>query len=255
MVMKQHTVKQLAEISGVTVRALHHYDEIGLLKPSHRTDAGYRLYEEKDLMRLQQILLYRELDFSLEDIKQILDDPEFDLKTSLSDQKLYLLEQQDRYGKLIDTIDKTIAAISGGVELVTDAELYEGFEPGQQERYEKEVREKYGDDAYEESQRNVRKMTKAEWADLKQEGIDISQGMASLMDREPNDPTVQALIKRHHAMIEKFYACSAERYRGLANLYVEHPEFRAHYEAYAPDLADFMKKAMDVYADTLRKNS
>jgi len=247
--MKQYTVKQLAKLSGVTVRALHHYDEIGLLKPSHRTDAGYRLYEEKDLMRLQQILIYREMDFALEDVKQILDDPDFDLAASLHDQKQYLLQQQERYQQLIKTIDKTLSKITGD-ELVTDAELYEGISPEDRERWDREAKEQYGD-MYEMSQKKVRQMTKSQWAAVKELAAEVNRGMIALQGRDPTDPEVQAVIAKHHAWIETFYPCSAEIYRGLSNLYVEHPEFRAHYDQQSAGLAEFMSAAMKVYAERI----
>jgi DNA-binding transcriptional MerR regulator len=250
--MKKYTVKQLAELSGTTVRALHHYDEIGLLKPSDRTDAGYRLYEGKDLLRLQQILIYREMDFSLEDIKQMLDDPSFDLKEALHDQKRFLLQQHDRYGNLIQTIEKTLKRIEEDDQLVTDADLYGGFTPEQAERYNREAKEKYGD-MYDISQKRAREMTKGQWKALGEEGEDISKSMAAFIGTDPGRPEVQALIHRHHAWIENFYPCSAEIYRGLAELYVGNPEFRAHYDRFALGLADFFQAAMLVYAEKILK--
>lgn len=246
--MKHHTVKQLAELSGVTVRTLHHYDEIGLLKPSHRTEAGYRLYEQKDLLRLQQILIYREMDFSLEDIKAMLDDPKFDLKEALHDQKRFLLQQHERYKELIKTIDKTLKKIEEDDQLVTDEDLYGGFTPEQAERYDREAKEKYGD-MYEISQKRVRQMTKGQWKTIGVEGEDITKSMAKRIGTDPAGAEVQALIKRHHAWIENFYPCSQQMYIGLSNLYIENPEFTAHYERFAPGLALFMSAAMKVYAD------
>lgn len=246
--MKHHTVKQLAELSGVTVRTLHHYDEIGLLKPSHRTEAGYRLYEAKDLLRLQQILIYREMDFSLDDIKSMLDDPKFDLKEALHDQKRFLLQQHERYKELIQTIDKTLKRLEEDDQLVTDADLYGGFTPEQAERYDREAKEKYGD-MYEISQQRVRQMTKGQWKAIGAEGEDITKSLAKFVGTDPAGVEVQALIKRHHAWIEHFYPCSQQMYIGLSNLYIENPEFTAHYERFAPGLALFMSAAMKVYAE------
>lgn len=246
--MKHHTVKQLAELSGVTVRTLHHYDEIGLLKPGHRTDAGYRLYDAKDLLRLQQILIYREMDFTLEDIKEMLDDPKYDLKEALHDQKRFLLQQHERYQHLIQTIDKTLKRIEDDDQLVTDADLYGGFTPEQAERYDREAKEKYGD-MYEISQKRVRQMTKGQWKEIGVEGADISKSMAAFIGTDPAGVEVQALIKRHHAWIENFYPCSKEIYIGLSNLYIDNPEFTAHFELIAPGLAQFFSAAMKVFAE------
>ena len=132
---------------------------------------------------------------------------------------------------------------------LTDEELYEGFSKEQAERYSLEARQRYGTAQVEESERRLRKMSKAQWTALKQEGQDIYCGMAALMDKAPDDPQVQAMVARHHAMIEKFYPVTEEIYRGLGQLYVEHDEFRAFYEKIKPGLADFLKAAMDHYSD------
>lgn len=248
--MKSYTVKQLAELAKVTVKTLHHYDEIGLLKPSQRTDAGYRLYNQEDLLRLQQILLYKEMDFSLGDIKQLLDDPDYDLKQALHEQKRFLLQQQERNQQLISTIDKTIKRIEDDDQLVTDADLYGGFTPEQAERYDREAKEKYGD-MYEISQQRARQMTKGQWKAIGAEGEAITKGMAEYVGKDPALPEVQALIARHHAWIENFYPCSQEIYLGLASLYIENPEFTAHYERFAPGLAHFMSAAMKVFAEKM----
>jgi len=248
--MNKYTVKQLAELSGVTVRTLHHYDEIGLLKPSSRTDAGYRLYEQKDLMRLQQIMIYREMDFSLEDIKSLLDDPEYDLKEALHDQKRFLLQQHERYQQLIQTIDKTLKRIEEDDQLVTDEDLYGGFTPEQAERYNREAKEKYGE-MYEISQKRVRQMTKGEWKALGAEGEAISKGMAELVGTDPAGAEAQSFMRRHYAWVSHFYPCSKEMFIGLSNLYTENPEFTAHYERFAPGLALFMSAAMKIFAERL----
>jgi hypothetical protein len=132
---------------------------------------------------------------------------------------------------------------------LTDEEMYEGFTKEQIERYKREVRERYDPNLVQESERRVRNMSKAQWKALKEEGEQVTRAIAAVMDEAPDDPNVQALIARHHAMIDQFYACSAEMYRGLGQLYVTHDEFRAYYEKYGPGLADFMQAAMAHYAD------
>lgn len=245
----QYTVQQVATLAGVSVRTLHHYDQIKLLQPSSRTAAGYRLYGEADLLRLQQILFFRELDFPLQDIQRILDRPGFDQVQALEGHRRMLQERMERLALLINTVDKTIQRLEEDNTMLTDAELYEGFSQEQIERYKREAREQYDPKLVEESDRRARKMSKAQWQAVGAEGQAVSIRMAELMDRDPGDPEVQQTIARHHAWIENFYPCSAEIYRGLGQLYVEHPEFRAFYEAYAPNLADFMQAAMVIYAD------
>jgi len=244
-----YTVHQVATLAGVSVRTLHHYDQIKLLRPSSRTAAGYRLYGEADLLRLQQILFFRELGFPLGEIQRILDDPGFDQVKALESHKRMLHERAERLALLLSTVDKTIQKLTEDTMTLTDAELYEGFSQEQIERYKREVKERYDPKLVAESDRRVRKMSKAQWQAVGAEGQEATRRMAELMDRDPGDREVQETIARHHAWIENFYPASAEVYRGLGQLYVEHPEFRAYYEAYAPNLADFMQAAMNYYAD------
>lgn len=244
-----YTVHQVATLAGVSVRTLHHYDQIKLLRPSSRTAAGYRLYGEADLLRLQQILFFRELDFPLGEIQRILDDPRFDQVKALESHRRMLHERAERLALLLSTVDKTIQKLTEDTMTLTDADLYEGFSQEQIERYKREVKERYDPKLVAESDRRVRKMSKAQWQAVGAEGQEVTRRMAELMDRDPGDPEVQETIARHHAWIENFYPASAEVYSGLGQLYVEHPEFRAFYEAYAPNLADFMQAAMNYYAE------
>jgi DNA-binding transcriptional MerR regulator len=236
-------------LAGVSVRTLHHYDHIGLLIPSARTAAGYRLYGKADLLRLQQILFFRELDFPLANIQAILDDPGFDQVKALHDHKLMLQQEADRLGRLLNTIEKTISRLTEDHMSMTDAELYEGFTPEQIERYTREVNERYDPKIVAESNRRVRNMSKAQWQAVKAEGGAVAQQLADLMDKKPSDAAVQAAIARHYAWVDNFWHPTAESYRGLGQGYAEHPEFRAFYEKYRPGLADFMYAAMSYYAD------
>jgi len=132
---------------------------------------------------------------------------------------------------------------------LTDEELYEGLSKEQIARYKREARETYDPALVQESERRVSKMSRAEWRVVGAEGEAVTAGLAALADRDPGDAEVQQLVARHHAWIEHFYPCSAEVYRGLGRLYVEHPEFRAFYEKRRAGLADFMAAAMNVYAE------
>ena len=244
-----HTVHQLAGLAGISVRTLHHYDHIGLLKPSARTEAGYRLYGTADLLRLQQILLYRELDLPLEAIRRILDDPGFDPVRALMQHRQTLEVQSARLARLLHTIDRTIARLTEDDMSLTDEELYEGLPKEQVARWKREVNERYDPQLVAESNRRVQAMSKSEWNDVKAEGDAIARRMAELMGRPAGDPEVQATIARQHAWIENFYPCSAEVFQGLGQLYAENPEFRANYDKYRPELADFMRDAMAYYAE------
>lgn len=252
--MKAYTVSQLAKMAGVSVRTLHHYDQIGLLEPPARTEAGYRLYGEPELLRLQQILFFKELDMPLDEVRQILDDPGFDQVTALEQHRRLLRQRMERLARLLKTIDRTIDRLVEDDMTLTDEELYAGFTKEQIERYNREAREMYDPALVEESHRRVRSMSRAQWQAVGEEGEAVTTGLAALADREPGDAEVQVLIGRHHAWIENFYPCSAEMYRGLGQGYVDYPEFRAFYEKYRPGLAEFMAAAMKVYADQVLDN-
>jgi DNA-binding transcriptional MerR regulator len=235
-------------MAGVTVRTLHHYDHVGLLTPSTRTTAGYRLYGKADLLRLQQILFFRELDFPLEQIAAILDDPGFDQVRALESHRRLLQEQVARLQRLLTTVDKTIAGLTEGTMGLTDDELYEGFSKEQAERYRREAREQYGTAVVEESERRAKQMSKAEWNAVKDEGEDVTRGLAALADRDPGEPEVQALIARHYAWVKTFWTPDAAAYAGLGQLYTDNPEFRANYDKHRPGMADFMRAAMEYYS-------
>jgi DNA-binding transcriptional MerR regulator len=246
---KEYTVCQLARLAGVSVRTLHHYDQIGLLQPGRRNQSGYRLYQPADLLRLQQILFFRELDLPLQQIKALLDDPDFDPLQALREHQKQLEKRAAQIAILLNTVEKTINQLMENTMELTDAELYEGFSKEQAERYDREARQIYGDERIEASLKRVRKLSKAEWEAVKQEGDEITRQMASLMEKPADDPLVQQAIARQWTWLEHFYPVTPEIFRGLGSLYTDNPEFTATYDRYQPGLATFMKAAMEVYAD------
>lgn len=253
---KTYTIGELANLAGVSVRTLHHYDQIGLLRPETRNpENDYRCYGRDDLLRLQQILFFRELDIPLQKIKQILEDPNTDRLTLLRQHHHNLDLRMQQLKTLQSTLEKTIQNLQEENSMpLTDEELYEGFDKETVERYQKEVRGTYDPEIVAQANRNARNLSKTEWAAVKAEGEAIAKELAALMDRDPADPEVQALAARQHAWIEHFYPVSAEMFRGLAELYVTHPEFRANYDKVAPGLADYLSRAMMIYAeDVLEK--
>ncbi len=247
--MRLYRVSQLARMAGVSVRTLHHYDQIGLLKPSARSEAGYRLYGEEELLRLQQVLFYREIGLPLEDIRRILDDPGFCPVRALEQHRTLLRQRIERLARLVRTIDRTIARLTEDEMALTDEELYAGFAPEEIARMKREARERYDPALVDEANRRVSRMSREEWQAIQAEGETVTVRLAELMDRDPADPEVQTWIARHHAWIERFYPCSADVYRGLGQGYAQHPEFRAFYERVAEGLADFLCVAMAHFAD------
>lgn len=251
-----YTVRQVAHLAGITVRTLHHYDALGLLTPAARSAAGYRLYGESDLLRLQQILFFRELGFPLEQVRAILEDPHFDQVRALEGHRQMLALEQDRLARLIATVDKTLARLTEDKMGMTDEELYAGFSQEQIERYKREAREKYGEQIVAESERRVKQMPRSHWEAINAEGEEATQKIAALAKagRRPEDPDVQAEVARHFHWVTNFWQPNAESYAGLGRLYVENEEFRAHYEKYGPGTAEFMRDAMAHYAERVLAN-
>lgn len=241
-------MKRLARLAGVSVRTLHHYDQVGLLKPEARTGAGYRLYGKEQLLRLQQILFYRELDLPLPEIARILEEPGFDPALALRDHRRRLEEKLGRLHRLLKTLDDTLAQYQGG-HMLKDEDLYKGFSPEKIAAMRKEARSLYGEERVEASERKVRGMSREKWAAVQGEAEGVNRDLAALMGRDPGDAAVQAVVARHHAWIRHFWTPDAESYRGLGAHYAGHPEFRAHYDRHAEGLADFLRLAIDRYCE------
>lgn len=248
--MEGHTVRRLARLAGVSVRALHHYDAIGLLKPGRRSAAGYRLYGHADLLRLQQILFYRELDLPLPEIALILDDPDFDAAESLRAHRKALEAKLGRLHRLLRTLDETLAHYTGG-PMLTDAELYQGFPPERIESIRKEARDRYGEEKVAESERRAKSMGKEGWARVRNEAAAINRDVAALMSAgaDPGSAEARVAVARHLAWIRNFWTPDADSYRGLGRHYVDHPGFRAYYEKAAPGLAEYLCRAIDRFCD------
>ena len=253
--MKPYSVKNLATLAGVSVRTLHHYDRLGLLKPSVRTEAKYRLYGKPELLRLQQILFYKELDFSLHDILKMLEDPDFDALKALESHKLALQARQYRLSTLLATIDKTISTLNGERVMLTTDELYEGFPKGQ--AYRQEAVANYGADEVEASENNLRQRGKVGFEQLKADQQDISLHLVSMINQDPTSAAVQQQIARHYQNIRGFWGesvCAGKdmkaAYKGLAQLYVDDPRFTSQNGQENPAYAAFLRKAMIHFADT-----
>lgn len=234
-------------MAGVSVRTLHLYDQKGLVCPSGRTPAGYRLYREADLLRLQQVLFYRELGFSLDEIRKALDTPGYDNVEALKRHRRLLELKAERLLTLMGTVERTIRSLKGEDEMLKDKDLYVGFDDATIERYEAEAKSTWGGtEAYEESRKRVRAMSKDQWQTIIARGEELTRAFAEAYKsgKEPEGPEAQALCARWVEHLKAFYEPTAELIEGLGAMYADHPEFRASYEKYAPGLADWMKSAM-----------
>jgi DNA-binding transcriptional MerR regulator len=244
-----YSVQKLAKLASVSVRTLHYYDEIGLLKPV-RLKNGYRQYGENELLRLQQILFFRELDFPLEEIQRIMNSRYFDMSVALHDQRKLLELKKKRLNGLIKTIDKTLTKINLQNNM-DDQELYGSFTKDEMDQYAAEAKERWGHtEAYRQSQERTKHFTKDDWKKLK-DGMDaFMKKIVATMDKGPKSPEFQKLISEHYNNLRMFYKPNLKMYRGLAEMYVADPRFTAYYENYAPGLAKVMKEAMIAYCDT-----
>lgn len=250
-----YTIKQVADLAGVTVRALHHYDRMGLLKAASRSRSGYRLYDPADLQKLQQIMFFRELGFSLGEIREILNSPGFDRHAALLAHRQILAEKQKRMERLIASVDRTIKAMERGISMEEHV-LFDGFDESKLEEYREEARRRWGTSLVDESCRRTAAYTKEDWDVILTEGREIENSLAVLMDRgaAPDDPGVQQLIGRHFQRInDRFYPCSKEIFRGLGDLYVNDSRFKANYELVRAGMAEFMRAAIRVYCESPRK--
>lgn len=245
------TVRQVAKAAGISVRTLHHYDAIGLLKPEHVGANGYRYYGRSDLLKLQQILFYRELGLPLGEIRSILDDPDFDALAALRNHREALGARIERYRDLIRTIDRTIASLEKD-EAMEDHEYYAGVSPETRARWEREAVEFWGEDAVRTAQARARSFSKEQVAAIRAEMEAIRDAFQRLFaaGAAPGSEAVQAVTARHHAWVSHSWTPDAAAFKGLGRLYVENPEFRGTYEDGAlPGTAEFMAEAMAIYAD------
>ncbi len=247
--MTKYSVKQLSQLAGVSIRTLHHYDRIGLLKPAERSESRYRYYGREELLKLQQILFYKELDFPLKEIREIFENPDFDLLTALQFHQDQLKKRAGRIERLLTTIQKTIHQLKNQHDMMTDRELYEGFDQDKVEDMRNEVVQRWGEKSLLETEHKLRSLGKDGFKALKAQGEAVNRRLADLMDQAPHDVRVQQAVADHHEVLNQYYQVSEERYRCLGQMYTEDERFRAYYDQYREGLADFLLKAITVYCD------
>ena len=241
------TVGQVADQLGVTVRTLHHYDAIGLLVPSERTLAGYRLYTDKDIARLQHVVVYRRLGFALEEIALLLDDPSTDVGEHLRRQREAVMTRLDEMRELVTALDRALEKEMSGVKL-TKQEQKELFGDGFSEDYAVEAEERWGGTpAWKQSQKRTSKYTKADWVQIKDEGAANNNALVAAMTAGVAADSEQAMDLAEDARAQIttwFYDCSYEIHRGLAQMYLADPRFTKTYEVIAPGLAQYVHDAI-----------
>lgn len=248
-----YTVKQLAKSAGITVRTLHYYDEIGLLKPSFIKENGYRYYEERDAIRLQQILFFRELDFALEDIVQVINAPGYQMLKALADQKKLLEMKRSRLDDLLETIQKTMIKLKEG-ESMSNEERFAAFANDQVEQYKDEVKARWGEtEAYKQWAERSKHWTKADLQRINEEGQAIILALAQGMEKGIAHAEVQTQIERYFHYMNQFFDCPYQMYRGFGKMYVDDARFAKNFNKVAPHLAEFMRDAIAYYCDQHEK--
>jgi DNA-binding transcriptional MerR regulator len=240
------TVGELSRLAGITVRALRHYDEIGLVRPSQRTDAGYRRYEDRDVLRLQQVLVFRELGVPLDEIGPAIDQAG-DREALLRKHRGALVDKRARLDQMLAAVDEALEALEKGktMQPVDVKKMFEGFH---HEDYADEARERWGNtEAYQESARRTARYGKPEWEAIRAESEGIYGRIAGQMQQgaAPADPAVQAAVEDHRLHIDRwFYPCSKQMHKGLGEMYIADPRFTANLDKVAPGFAQFLRDAI-----------
>lgn len=253
----KYQVKQVADIAGVSIRTLHHYDDIQLLNPSALTEAGYRLYSDADLERLQQILFFREIGFRLDDIKEMLDHPNFDRRAALQSQKDMLMKKKQRMEEMIQTIDRTLRSIEGE-EHMNKRDLFAGLSmkdiEEHQQTYADEVRKLYGREIADESEERTSAYSAGDWRGIMAEFDSIYRRIAARMIHGPDDEEVQSAVGAFRDHICQYhYDCPLGIFRGLGEVYITDERFTNSINQYGEGLAAFLREAINIYCDQQEK--
>lgn len=240
------TVKQLSQLAHITPRTLRYYDQIGLLLPDTMGENGYRYYSGASLLKLQQILFYRELDMPLEQIKEIMKRNDYNLTQALEEHKNQLGKRIKRLEKLIATVDLTLNLIQGE-EIMDKKVLFDAFNEEEEAKMEQEALQMYDPDTVKESYKKWRTYSDAEKQKIGDEGNAVYQGFLEAMSKGPDSPEAQACVVRWRQHMNYFWMPNTEHLLGLANLYNDDPRFRKNFDKIHPELADFVRKAVTIY--------
>ena len=241
------TVSQVAELTHLTVRALHHYDEIGLLKPSQRSGAGYRLYDENDLRRLRQVLLFRELGFGLDAVRELIDATMEQQRQALLSQREEVEKQRRHTEAVLRAVDATLDSLQEQRPMTTE-KLFEGFEQFENGEYAREAEQRWGHtDAWKESRRRVAGYTRSDWEAAQAEQEALIADLRAVRDSGhlPDSAQAMALAERHRLQIDqRYYPCSHAMQCGLADLYESDERFRDYYDRHGAGLAAYLIAAI-----------
>ena len=246
------TVKQLSKMAGVTPRTLRYYDEIGLLPPETIAENGYRYYGEQSVLRLQQILLYRQLDIPLEQIKTILGRKDFDVLGALEQHKQELHQRIGQLERLVGTVEDTILFLKGKKEM-SKGQFFAGFSDEEQAAYEKEAAERYDPATVQASNQKWKNYSAAEKERIGVEGEAVYADLLAAIPLGPASAQAQAAVVRWRKHIEYFWTPNDAQLLGLAASYSDDPRFKERFDRMDSRLAQFILDAVRVYAQELQK--
>lgn len=242
-----YTIKKFADLAGISTRTLRYYDQIGLLEPSEILKNGYRIYDRDKLLEMQQILLYREMDMSLEEIQLILRQPDFSPLAALRKHRDVLEKRRRRIDKLIQTVERTIKNIKGERSM-EEKDIFGGFK---EEEYSEEAKNRWGEtDQFKESQRKWSSFSAEKKKAIKVEGGRIFEQMLGSPESKPADQDIQDAVERYYSYLnEKFYSCERSFLAGLAEMWVADPRFSSTFEKIRTGGAEFAQTAVKIYLD------
>lgn len=246
-----YTVKKLSELSGVTVRTLHFYEEIALLKPAYYGSNGYRYYEEKQLLELQQILFFKELGFSLKQIQKVVGRSDFDQLAALYSHRKSLSKEWEKIGVLLTTIDKTIEHLKGKKKM-KDNQFFKGLNSPKQKEYEKYLIDSGRHTAKEidAGRKRLEKWQPEDWEKVQAEWEALLKDYVSAIEKEPNSPEALACVQRHLQYLQRFgIETRKEELVEKAHFYLSHPDWKKVFDAQHPDLQEFILAAVEAYAN------
>jgi MerR family transcriptional regulator, thiopeptide resistance regulator len=243
------SIAQVAKMSKVTSRTLRHYDEIGLLPPAWVGANGYRYYEQEQLLRLQQILVMRELGLGLDAIKQIVRQGRDQVEV-LRMHRGWLLAERDRFARLARTVTRTIEELEGGENVTSMEHWFEGFDPAKQEELQEEARQRWGAEHVDAANAHVKDKSQEWWKEQGAAWAAQLSALVALIDagHAPGDAEVLDVLDGHYRWISGSWTPNRESYTGLGDLYADDPRFRANFDRTDPRLAEFMRAAMAAYA-------
>lgn len=248
----EYTVQKLATLAGVSARTLRYYDEIGILKPARINSSGYRIYGQKEVDKLQQILFYRELDIDLDSIKDIVTSPSFDGAKALKEHRDKLLERREQLDKLIENVDKTIASTEGRIKM-SNKEKFEGFKQNMvdenEKKYGKEIREKYGNDTVNKSNAKIKNMSEEEYDEITKLTEEVNTTLAEAFKTgDPASELAQKAADLHKKWLMFYWSeYTKEAHAGLGQMYVDDERFTAYYDKEQPGTAEFLRDAILIY--------